>query len=286
MGAATLLSALDMLSVALVVAAVGLKSRLGLGLAFVRGRPGAAARAMLAMFVAVPAFVLLVTWLVPLERPVALALLALSVSPMPPVLPITERQVGGKPGYVAGTLLLAPMVAMVAIPLLIWVGGGVFGHRVDHDLAAALQVIVLTLGAPLLIGLLVKRHAPTLAARLVRPVSRLGSGLLVVVIVALLVFAWPAMISALGNGTLIVVLATASFGLLVGHLAGGPKPGNRRALALICSQRHPGVAMAIAIAAFPDEAAATLGAVVVYVLASSAIAFTYARSPRKRGPQT
>lgn len=277
MVAATVLNWLDMLSVALVVAAVGLKSRLGLGLAFVRRYPAVVARSMFAMFVVVPAFVLLITWLVPLDSPVVLALLALSVSPMPPVLPIMERQVGGKPAYVASTLLFAPLVALLAIPLMIWIAGGVFGRAMNHDPTAVLPTLVLTLGAPLLIGLLVKRHAPALASRLVRPLSRLGSGLLAVVTIALPLFAFPAIINALGNGTLVAVVATAAFGLLVGHLAGGPQSGNRRALALICSQRHPGVAIAIAIATFPDDAEATMGAVLVYVLAASAIAIPYAR---------
>lgn len=277
MDAAAIINVLDMVSVALLIAATGLQSKLGLGLAFVRGDPAGATRSMLAMFVAMPAFVLSATWILPLERPVALALLALAVSPMPPFLPAKEKAIGGTNDYIAGTLLLAPLVALIAIPLFVWIAGGVFGLSVNHDPVAVLHILVVTLCAPWLIGLLVNRFAPTAAARLVRPFKLLGIGLLVIAGIALPLVAFPAIRNAVGSGTLLVIVAIAAFGLLAGHLAGGPHPGNQRALALICSQRHPGVAMAIAVAAFPDEAQATLGAVLLYVVASAVIAVPYVR---------
>lgn len=277
MDVVALVEALDVVSVALVVGAVALQSTLGMGLTFIRTDPVGAIKAMLAMFVAMPAFVLLVTWILPLDRPIALALLALSVSPMPPTLPSKEKEMGGTSEYVAGTLILAPLVALLAIPLFVAIAGGVFGRSVTHDNAAVLNILVLTLAAPLFIGLMINRRAPELAAKLSRPVGLLGAILLVIAGVGVLVTAFPAILDALGNGTLLVIVAIAGFGLLAGHLAGGPHPGNRHALALICSQRHPGVAMAIAVAAFPSEAQATLGAVLIYVIASSLIAIPYGR---------
>jgi BASS family bile acid:Na+ symporter len=196
---------------------------------------------------------------------------------MPPHIAVEEKEIGGTKGYIAGTLLLAPLVALIAIPMFIGLAGGVFGRPVNHDPVAVLRVLVVTLGAPLLIGMLINRFAPTAAARLVRPCKLLGTGLLVIVAITVLIVAFPAIRNAAGNGTLPVIVAIAAFGLLAGHLAGGPHPGNRRALALICSQRHPGVAMAIAVAAFPDDAQATLGAVVLYLVVSALIAVPYAR---------
>jgi BASS family bile acid:Na+ symporter len=277
MNAATLVNILDMISVALLVAAIGFKSTPGLGLTFVRTRPRGAAKSMLAMFVVMPAVVLLAIWALPLEYPVAMALLALSVSPMPAVLAEQEKELGGRSDYVAGMLLLAPLVSLIAIPLFLWLAGGVFGRPIDHDLGPVLWILFLTIGAPLLLGMLVSQLAPVAAARLAGPFRRWGTWLLVIVSVAIVVLAWRDMIDALGNGTFLAITAVAGLGLLTGHLIGGPHRGNQRALALICSQRHPGVAMAIAVAVFPAEAQDILAAVVIYVLVSAAIALPYGR---------
>lgn len=277
MDAPAIINILDMVSVALGIAAIGLQSTLGLGLNFVRADPIGATRSMLAMFMAVPAFVLAVIWILPLERSVALALLALSVSPMPPLLAIKEKEIGGTDDYITGTLLLAPLAAVIAIPVFVWLAQGVFGRPGGHNLHAVIYIFVVTVGAPLLLGMLVNRFAPKTAAKLVQPFKVLGTGLLVIVTVAIIIVAFPATRDAVGNGTVLVIVAIAAFGLLAGHMAGGPQPGNQRALALICSQRHPGVAMAIAIAAFPDEAQASLGAMALHVIISAMIAVPYSR---------
>lgn len=277
MDAAALVNVIDMVSVALGIAAIGLQSTLGLGLTFVRADPVAATRSMLAMFVAVPAFVLAVISMLPLERSVALALMALSVSPMPPLLAIKEKAIGGTDDYITGTLLLAPLVALIAIPVFVALAQSVFGRPVGHNLIKVMHIFVVTVGAPLLIGMIVNRFAPTTAAKLVRPFQLLGTALLAIVAVAVLFVALPATLKAVGNGTVLVITAIAAFGLLAGHMAGGPHLGNRRALALICSQRHPGVAMAIAMAAFPKDAPATLGAMALYVIISVVLAVPYRR---------
>jgi BASS family bile acid:Na+ symporter len=277
MDAATLVNILDMISVALLVATIGFKSTPGLGLAFVRTRPRGAMKSMLAMFVAMPTIVLLAISVLPLDYPVAMALLALSVSPMPAVLAEQEKELGGRSDYIAGMLLLAPLVSLIAIPLFLWLAGGVFGQPIDHDLGPVVLILLLTIGAPLLMGMLVNHLAPVVAARLARPFKQWGTGLLVIVSLAIIMLAWRDMLDAMGNGTLLVITAVAGLGLLAGHLVGGPHRGNQRALALICSQRHPGVAMAIAVAVFPAETQDILAAVLIYVLVSAAIAMPYGR---------
>ena len=277
MDAAAIINILDMVSVALGIAAIGLQSTLGLGLSFVRADPVGATRSMLAMFMAVPAFVLAVIWILPLERSVALALLALSVSPMPPLLAIKEKAIGGMDDYVTGTLLLAPLAALVAIPLFVWLAQGVFGRPSSDNLSTVMHIFVVTVAAPMLLGMLVNRFGPNTAAKLAQPLKVLGTGLLVIATIAILIVSFPATRDAVGNGTVLVIVAIAAFGLFAGHMAGGPQLGNQRALALICSQRHPGVAMAIAVSAFPDEAQASLGAMALYVIISAFIAVPYSR---------
>jgi BASS family bile acid:Na+ symporter len=73
------------------------------------------------------------------------------------------------------------------------------------------------------------------------------------------------------------VLALAAFvaiGLVAGHLLGGPDPGDRMVLALATASRHPGVALAIAAANFPQESR-VMGAILLYFLISLIVEVAY-----------
>jgi bile acid:Na+ symporter, BASS family len=50
-------------------------------------RPRVLVRSLVAMFVVMPLFAILMTRLVPFNRAVVIALIALSISPVPPILP-------------------------------------------------------------------------------------------------------------------------------------------------------------------------------------------------------
>jgi BASS family bile acid:Na+ symporter len=56
-----------------------------------------------------------------------------------------------------------------------------------------------------------------------------------------------------GNGTLIAMLLYAVMALATGHLLGGPAQDNRITLGLCTVSRHPGVALAVATANFPNQ---------------------------------
>ena len=78
-------------------------------------------------------------------------------------------------------------------------------------------------------------------------------------------------------------------GLGVGHLLGGPAPGDRATLALSTAARHPGVAMAIARANFPDQTL-VFPAVLLYILLNTIVSLPYtrwaARQPTGPSPST
>jgi hypothetical protein len=65
------------------------------------------------------------------------------------------------------------------------------------------------------------------------------------------------------------------FALAIGHLLGGPKEGNRTALAITCAARHPGVAITVVAPLMPDAAAAVLGMTGLYFLVSFAMTIPY-----------
>jgi BASS family bile acid:Na+ symporter len=91
------------------------------------------------------------------------------------------------------------------------------------------------------------------AERIAPTAARVGNVLLLAGLLAVLVVTGPAIVSLVGNGTVLVIAAVVLAGLAAGHWLGGPDPDDRTALAIASSMRHPGVALAIARLNFPEE---------------------------------
>jgi BASS family bile acid:Na+ symporter len=81
--------------------------------------------------------------------------------------------------------------------------------------------------------------------------------------------------AAIGNGTLVVLVAFTLLGLAVGHWLGGPDPDERTVLALAAGARHPGIAMAIAGLNFPEQRVEVLAVVLLHVIISGIVATPY-----------
>ena len=264
-------------SIMLVVLSFGLGTSVNEALAFLR-EPGTAARAMLSMFAILPLFVLGLVALFPLKPAVAFTLLALSVSPMPPVYPGKAGKQGGGDQYVMGLFVLATVTSVLAVPLILSVDEYLLGMPIPFEMLPVLRTLVLTVAAPLAVGMLVFARNTPLADRL-RPIAaRLGKGLLIMVALLLLVASWPAMRAAVGDGTLAAITAMVVVGLVSGYLLGGPVAGNRAALATATALRHPGVALPLAVgAASAADRPIVLGAVLLYLLINTLAGAAFAR---------
>ena len=220
-----------LLSIFTIVVSIGLKARFADTLALVRNPP-LGGKAMLAMFVIVPIFVIAITYYLPLSTPVRAALIALSISPMPPILPKKQAKVGGEGDYIIGLQVLASVVSIIVAPIFVWLVGALFHVETDFNAFAVLKILVMTVGAPLVVGVTARTIFKGKTDRAADLLGKIGMGLLMVVLAAILVVAWPAMITQIGNGELWTIAAIVGFALLVGHLLGGPDRGNRGALAV------------------------------------------------------
>ena len=76
------------------------------------------------------------------------------------------------------------------------------------------------------------------------------------------------------------MLALALFiiaGTAAGHFLGGPAAEDRMVLAIATSSRHPGLALAIAKANYPEQGMLVAGAVVIYLIFRLILAVPYLR---------
>lgn len=250
-------------------------------------RPLLLLRSLLAMNVIMPLFAALMAAVFNLRPQVEVALILLAVSPVPPVLPRTQLKAAGSSSYVYGLLVAAGLLSIVFVPLTIEILGRVFAANVHISPAAVAKVIITTILLPLALGILVHSRAPDFSKRHGKSMARLAMILLLIAAVPLLILAFPAMISALGNGTLLAIIAFILVGLSVGHWLGRPDPGDQTILALATASRHPGLAIAIAAANFPAQSRQIAAAILLYFLVRMVVVIPYMRTRTRllRGEQ-
>jgi BASS family bile acid:Na+ symporter len=216
-----------------------------------------------------------------LPLPVKIALVALAVSPVPPLLPNKEATAGGRVPYAIGLLVALALFSIVVVPVTVSWFASAFDRSGHISPAQVAKVVLSSVLVPLAVGIAVRHLFPTLAAKLARPVSILGMGVLVVSTLPLLYAAWPAARTLIGSGTVLVFAAMAIIGLAVGHALGGPDPSTRTVLALSTTSRHPAVALSVALGSGADKMQA-LAAVLLYVIIAALISVPYVAWRKKR----
>jgi BASS family bile acid:Na+ symporter len=137
-------------------------------------------------------------------------------------------------------------------------------------------VVVITVLAPLIIGLFIQRVRPTQAPGLAPILYKAGMGLLILACIPVLILEWPTIRSLFGDGTVVAMTVLSGLGLLVGHLLGGPDPENRTVLALATASRHPGVALVAGISASAQAPRLVTAAVLLAFVVSVVVSAPYA----------
>jgi bile acid:Na+ symporter, BASS family len=251
-------------SIALNVLALGLEARLA-DATFLFRSPHRLGRALLSMNVLMPLFTLAMITKFSLSPAVKIALVALSVSPVPPIFPKKVLKAGGKGNYAIGLLVAAALLAIVTVPLALEIVEKLVGVPLRMPVRDVATLVFKTILAPLLIGMGLGSKFPSFAERAAKPTSTAASVLLILSILPVLFGSARAMLSLVGNGTILGVAAFALAGLIIGHLLGGPESENRHVLSLATATRHPGMAAAIAQASFPGQKL-VVPAIVLYLI--------------------
>src|SRR5256885_11885732 len=217
------------ISIALSVFALGLEAIFADAVYLFR-RPRQLARAFLSMNVVMPLLALLLVLNFNLDPAVKIALVALSVSPVPPVFPKSALKAGGKENYTVGLLVAVSVLAIAVVPLAMKIFESIGGVPLSMPARSVANMVFSTILAPLLAGIAVRALAASFAERVARPISISASVLLVLGVLPVLFFATRTVLSLIGNGTLLSLTAFAVVGLIAGYWLGGPEPTKRRGL--------------------------------------------------------
>lgn len=284
MSLAALIPLVLKLSIMLSVFAIGLKAAFS-DTFYLFSRPGKLVRAFVSMNVLMPLVALLVAFTFDLHPAVKIALVALSVSPIPPILPRKALKSGGHEDYTIGLLTASAVISVVTIPITMEVVERIFGIPLQMRAREVALVVLSSVLVPLLLGMAVRRLWCPLADRAARPIAIVSLVVLIVACLPILFTSVRSILILIGDGTLLALAAFALIGIVVGHLLGGPDPDDRPVLALATSSRHPAVALAIGHANFPNQKLA--GALVlVYLVLSAIIAAPYLNWTKKSQSHT
>jgi BASS family bile acid:Na+ symporter len=270
------------ISVVLLVFSIGLESS-HKDIVYLFRRPGQLLRSILSMNILMPVLAASIALNFDLRPPVKIALVALAISPVPPLLPKRQAKAGATGAYAIGLLFAMALLSIAFIPIAIEVLDVFSAHSLHMPFFAVAKLVLLTVLVPLSAGVLVRARAAGFAARIARPVSLVSAIALFGGLLPVLFKSMPAIVSLLGNGTVLVFVVFVVVGLAVGHFLGGPASEDRPVLALATASRHPAIAATIAISNFPQQKM-VFPAILLYLLLNIIICLPYMVWLKRRAP--
>lgn len=243
-------------------------------------RPALLVRSLVAVLVVAPVLAVGLVKVFDLRVQVAVALVALALSPLPPLLPHRGEKAGGRADYGQGLVFVLAVLAVPALAVAAPILSAVFGREYVVTPWVIARALILAVLLPLLAGMAVARMSPATALRLSGPIDRMQRWLLPIAMIVLLVSAVPNIRALLGSHTMTAVGLFVVGTFAAGQLLGGPDGGDAAILAFAASCRHPATALALASANFPDLD--VQAAIALYLVVTALVGLIYTQWARRR----
>lgn len=236
-------------------------------------RPGLMLRALFAVLVVVPVIALGVVRVLDLPRGAEVGIVVMAVAPGAPIALQRSLGAGGLRSFAPGLQVTVALLAVVSMPVSIGALNRLYGATATADpLQIARQVTVVQL-LPLVLGVLVARHARGWAVRLQPLVDRAWRVLLAILLALALVAFWGIVVAA-GFAVALAAALTTLAALAAGHWLGGPEPGTRTTVAIMSAARNPGLALLVA--ALNDAPPVVKATLLNYMLVAAFATLPYA----------
>jgi predicted Na+-dependent transporter len=145
-------------------------------------------------------------------------------------------------------------LAFLTVPAILYVLSLQLGFQAEVDLGTMAMVLTKTIIGPVGLGLAIHAFEPSFAEKRGPLVGKIGSIILLGVLVIAVLAIFPAMIK-MDAWSYFVFAVVSAVALTIGHLVGPEDPHEKTALAVECGVRHPALALAIGGANFTPEKA-------------------------------
>ncbi len=157
-------------SILLTVFGFGLQATLDDVLHLLR-RPSLLGRSLAAMFLFMPVLAVAMARAFNLMPAVEIALMALAISPVPPLLLKKEDKAGGQASYGLGLMAIFGVLSIVIVPVGARILGEVFGHPFSMAPRAIARVMLTTTVLPLTAGMVCRAILPAIAKQIAKPIA-------------------------------------------------------------------------------------------------------------------
>jgi len=251
---------------------------------FLFRRPALLLRSLLARYLVLPLAAVILIRLFDIHPAVRIAIAVLAVTPVPPSLKVPNNANESVASYVKGLLVSHTLLAIVLVPLAFRAVGSMLGVDVDFGMLAVAKTLIPSILIPLVAGMVIRYLAGPRASAFGEAIAKVAGLLLIAGILPLLGLVWKSIEVFAGNGALVALALLVIVGLAAGHFFGGPDREHRTLLARATAAHHPGLAVMIASANFPDQRQLVAGAVLTYVILALILSIPYTRW-RSRPPE-
>lgn len=216
-------------------------------------RPKTILLSLFSMLIIMPVVAVTLCKVLHLPPVVKMALIAMSVSPIPATLPQKEIKAGGEADYAYTLLFSAVIVSVLSIPLSIGIIDNYFDQTVNVPALELVKVLIKSIFIPVGVGILFKIFSRKFAEKVKVPLIKFASLLLQISLLGILIVSWQIIIDIVDSLTLIAIILYCLLAIITGHLLGGPTKEHRTVLAFSTLSRHPGIAIAISSILFPND---------------------------------
>ncbi|OPY86607.1 MAG: Sodium Bile acid symporter family protein [Syntrophaceae bacterium PtaU1.Bin231] len=205
--------------------------------------------AIVASYILLPLLATSIARLFGFDPPLRYGLVLLSMAAGAEVGPIFTAKSNANVSLAGGILAMSIAITIIYIPLML----GVFLPDVDVDVKHLVLKLLLTIVAPLLLGLLIRSRFEKMAHTAEKYLHLISRLFVVLLLLTLFGLYYKPFIRLFGTYTLLagVIYVIAAFG--IGYLLGWPERGSMLAMGYMHGARNASVAVIAATSAFSDQ---------------------------------
>jgi BASS family bile acid:Na+ symporter len=221
-------------------------------------------RAILANFVLVPIFGVVLVRAFHVDIDIATGILLMAIAPGVPFILLGVRKKGGSLALAVTMAVFFPLLSTVTVPIT---ASLVLPSVMRAPLPVGQFIVTLVLFqlVPLVVGSVIAKRLPKLAPRLEKPVKAVFFLTLFVLLVVLVPRLVHDVGSVYGSNGMIAMLCIVVLSIASGWLLGGPDSRERRVLGIGTALRNIGLCALVATVSFGDDSR-VVAAVLVYLL--------------------
>ena len=236
--------------------------------------------ALLANFIVVPALIIFLSTIMPLDMDVKIGMFILALAAGAPFVPKLTQFAKGNIAVGVGIMTLLMFVTVIVLPTVLPLM--IPGVRVDPWQVA--QPLIFLMLIPLGIGLVVKQRYEQLAEHAAGILNRVTTISIIILLFLFLGAYWDRITGTFGTGAVGFSIIFVILSLIIGYYLGGRDPSTRRVFGIATAQRNIAAGILTAATNFADRPLVGVTVLLVSLVSLTTLAIVAGEWGRKGIP--